>query len=675
MKRFIIGAVITVAMVFSCVRRNEAQSSSPSSEQATPAPAAIPAGKVFIMQLDTPLHTRFTKKGDAVEFRTAADVVVDDQILIPNQSLIRAKVKKSLRSGVLGGRAEIQLTLVDVRLPDGTVLPFQATITRAGLEPVNTRKGEDPKFKGEAGAGGVVKAGATAGAQGALTGVLFGGPKGALYGAAVGAATSAISAMFRRGPDLDLPANTMFEARFEKPLKIPAQSVIEQNSPAARLAAQNATAALNTRVDDPIAANRPSIKHPQNEQQTEASSFSKPESDAGLLPGDMSIAEAMAKRKPTLKSPENDQTIETTSVSRPESDTGLLPGDMSIAEAMAKKPPILMRPESTQTAEVTVPKPEQGRGNPPVMPGQIPTLAEPVGEVLNITFQVKMVQVDAVVRDRSGRAMPNLRSEDFKVYEDSVLQELTGFSQDKLPLAVAIVADRSGSMAPYITELRWIASRALQNLKPQDEICLFSFAQDVQLMEALTTDRQRIAYAINRIGGGGGTDIIGALHATTNYLVNAAPDRRHAIILISDNEQTIRATVSEQDIIRIAQEKDVSIYSLKTGGSTAILGRNQLPSLLFGDWATKITHESGGELIKVTSVDSLDGALNTVITRLRTSYSLGYYPSNSQTGAFHTITVRLADKYGKSGSDYSIQSKKGYYAVQSPSKSAAGAKP
>jgi hypothetical protein len=41
---------------------------------------------------------------------------------------------------------------------------------------------------------------------------------------------------------------------------------------------------------------------------------------------------------------------------------------------------------------------------------------------------------------------------------------------------------------------------------------------------------------------------------------------------------------------------------------------------------------------------------------------------------FHSITVRLADKFGKSGSDYSIQAKRGYYAVQSP-KSITGAQP
>ena len=59
-----------------------------------PESVTIPSGQKFIMQLETALHTRTTHKGDPVEFLTAADVVGDDQVLIPNKSLIRATVTR-----------------------------------------------------------------------------------------------------------------------------------------------------------------------------------------------------------------------------------------------------------------------------------------------------------------------------------------------------------------------------------------------------------------------------------------------------------------------------------------------------------------------------------------------------------------------------------------------------
>jgi len=192
MKRFIIGSGLAIALILGCIRLNGAPASDKSPQSASSSAATIPSGQVFIMQLDTSIHTRTTKKGDKVEFSTAADVVIDNRILIPNQSLVRAEVKKSKRAGGLSGRAEVQLRIIDVKLPDGTVLPIKASLTRAGLDPVESETGKDSKLQGDAARGADARAAASAGAQGAVMGVLYGGLKGGLYGAGAGAAASVI---------------------------------------------------------------------------------------------------------------------------------------------------------------------------------------------------------------------------------------------------------------------------------------------------------------------------------------------------------------------------------------------------------------------------------------------------------------------------------------------------
>jgi VWFA-related protein len=339
-----------------------------------------------------------------------------------------------------------------------------------------------------------------------------------------------------------------------------------------------------------------------------------------------------------------------------------------VEEASAQKPET--NPEPTEVAAAI--KPESRITAPPHAAAENikPDDADAVG--LKISVKVKMVQVDAVVRDRSGRIMDGLQSDDFRVYEDNVLQELAGFSLDELPLAVALVIDRSGSITPYIAELRRIANRALDSLKPQDQVCLFSFAEDVRRMEDLTTDRQRIADSLDRIQTGGLTNIMDALNDAARYLEMAAPDLRHAIILVSDNHQTMQGRASEQEVIAAAQETDTVLYSMKTSKDTPLLG-NVLPALVLGDTVDRVAKETGGEVIKVANVSSLDDVLRTVISRLRASYSLGYYPpAGSQSGVFHAITVRLDDRFGKAGKDYSILAKRGYYAIQA-SKRIAGA--
>ncbi len=117
-------------------------------------------------------------------------------------------------------------------------------------------------------------------------------------------------------------------------------------------------------------------------------------------------------------------------------------------------------------------------------------------------------------------------------------------------------------------------------------------------------------------------------------------------------------------------ETETVVYSLKTSGDSLQLA-SQLPSLILrGNPVSKITQETGGEIISVNGVSSLDSALGSVISRLRMRYSLGYYPSGTaQGGAFHAITVRLTDSHGKAGSDYFIHAKRGYYATGSSSAS------
>ena len=283
-----------------------------------------------------------------------------------------------------------------------------------------------------------------------------------------------------------------------------------------------------------------------------------------------------------------------------------------------------------------------------------------------LKVDVQLVMVDATVRDRSGRPMETLRREDFRVFENGLEQTVQSFSRDEYPLAVALVVDRSGSVAPYMNELRQAAYRALHQLKRGDQVCLFTFAGDVQRLEDLTTDRQRIANRIGTIQAGGGTNIVDGLFDAVYYLSLVARDRRRVVILISDNENTTRPRSSQSEVIRLAMESETVIYSVKTVGEGTPLTR-RIPvwvgSLGKDDLVGKIAHETGGEIIDAGATGSLDSALATVITRLKLRYTLGYNsPNPTKDGSFRKIDVRLNERYGRPDSDYIVSARRGYYA-------------
>ena len=60
---------------------------------------------------------------------------------------------------------------------------------------------------------------------------------------------------------------------------------------------------------------------------------------------------------------------------------------------------------------------------------------------------VELINVSATVTDGSGRFVPNLRKEDFVVFEDGQEQTITHFNAERVPVSLGIVLDTSGSMA------------------------------------------------------------------------------------------------------------------------------------------------------------------------------------------------------------------------------------
>jgi len=280
---------------------------------------------------------------------------------------------------------------------------------------------------------------------------------------------------------------------------------------------------------------------------------------------------------------------------------------------------------------------------------------------------VNLVVVEATVRDERGQVVDNLKRENFRIYEDGVEQQIVQFSRDELPLAVALVLDRSGSMGPVLRQVRDAAYDTLSQLKPNDEVALFAFASSSKRLEDLTTDRQRIADDIAGIYAGGGTNITDALFDAALYLGRAAPNRRHVVILVSDNDATVQGFASEKDVIRMALETETSIYSIKVkagGASRALNLPLALPNALPGTGSVpKMARETGGEVIDTHTSGSVQSAMATVIARLKQRYTLGYSSTNRQRdGSFRQIDVRVADGSTSTSVKYTVYARRGYYA-------------
>jgi Ca-activated chloride channel homolog len=313
---------------------------------------------------------------------------------------------------------------------------------------------------------------------------------------------------------------------------------------------------------------------------------------------------------------------------------------------------------SAQPAHAQVPTPP-----PPAEPFTTGGAGETVSGPYTLRSDVNLVLVEATVRDQHGAIAKDLTAGQFRVEEDGVEQQIRYFSRDELPLAVALVVDRSGSMHSVLQQLHHVAYDTLSALKPGDEVALFSFAARITLIAGLTTDRRLVADRLAGIPAAGATVISDALYEAAEYLEQEAPNRRHAIILVSDNETSLKGYTDEKRVIREALEAEASIYSIRVEeGSTPHSLYVILP--IFHDFSVaRVVRETGGEVIDATSLDSIRPALNSAIARMKQRYTLGYYSNNHRRDqGFREISIRVTPASSQSAEKYTVYARRGYYA-------------
>lgn len=283
-----------------------------------------------------------------------------------------------------------------------------------------------------------------------------------------------------------------------------------------------------------------------------------------------------------------------------------------------------------------------------------------------IKSEVELVLLDATVKDKVGHVLADLKKEDFLLDQDGQAQAIAYYGRGELPLAVALVVQRNSWVGSFLGPLRYATLSVLKALKPEDQVALFAFDDDVERRVDLTSDKNKVAQQIELRGRGMGTNINDAVYQAAKYLRDAAPaTTRRVIILVSDNMPAeCKPGVSHKLVLDTALEADTAVYSLKLpyrGPFSANIADRLIEHWIVN--VSKLTAETGGEVIDLEKEGSLYLAFQTILTRLKTRYTLGFYPTPKiEDGKFHKLNLALAPAHGSKGHDYVVVAKTGYYA-------------
>src|SRR2546426_411900 len=148
---------------------------------------------------------------------------------------------------------------------------------------------------------------------------------------------------------------------------------------------------------------------------------------------------------------------------------------------------------------------------------------------------VELVNVLVTATDKKGRFVTNLAPEDFKVYEDGKLQQITNFSkQTGLPLNIAFLMDTSSSVQVKLGFEKEAATNFIEAvMRDNDQALLVEFDSGVTLLQDFTSNAAEIARKISKLRAGGGTALYDALYQGTTQKLQKVTGRK-VILILSD---------------------------------------------------------------------------------------------------------------------------------------------
>ncbi len=164
----------------------------------------------------------------------------------------------------------------------------------------------------------------------------------------------------------------------------------------------------------------------------------------------------------------------------------------------------------------------------------------------DFSADVKVVNVLATVRNKSGSLVGNLIQEDFALSEDGRPQNIRYFARESnLPLTLGMMVDTSGSQRRVLDAERGACLRFLdQVVRPnKDQVFIMQFDSTVQVRQALTRPSQTGRRAGLRRHGDQGADCAGSMAAARCFTTRwfEASDEimkkltgRKALIVLSD---------------------------------------------------------------------------------------------------------------------------------------------
>ena len=317
-------------------------------------------------------------------------------------------------------------------------------------------------------------------------------------------------------------------------------------------------------------------------------------------------------------------------------------------------------------ASPTATPPKLNSSQPSPSPNASPTASpdDPAGVEIGpeetIKIDTNLVNVNVRVIDRNNRSLNDVRQDEFRVYEDGVLQKIEFASKEEVPISYGLAIDNSGSLRLQINKVIEAGKTIINSNKPGDETFLMRFISNdkIEVKQDFSSDKALLIEVLDDfMTEGGQTAVIDAVYLAAEHVAeykkgNDLEDRRRrALIVVTDGEDRV-SYYSQQALMDALREEDVQIFVIgfvtelddeKKGIFIRKSVKSKAVNLL-----NQLADDTGGRAFFPNSLSELPAIADEITRDMRTQYVVGYYPTNDKRdGTYRAIRVTIGDVTGR----------------------------
>ena len=285
-------------------------------------------------------------------------------------------------------------------------------------------------------------------------------------------------------------------------------------------------------------------------------------------------------------------------------------------------------------------------------------------------FRVKvdMVVLSFQVQDSKNHYVNSLKPNDFRIYEDGILQKISTFAsgtdapvavsvdgsthplldakKDALPgmdrpdafvgTNVFVLFDTSNFMYRGFVYAEDAIADFVRGLDRADSVAVYTFSRNLSRGASLTREHSEAIAGLRKSVAGDDTALYNALLLT---LRDAAKVPGRKVVIVFSNGPDNASMVAPDDVRAVAEDEGIPIYVI----STSEVNKDPISSGVF----RRLAQRTGGKAYWAKTWQRQVEAFEDIREDLGNSYTVTYYPAANPNDGFRKILVEISSDPGK----------------------------